>query len=216
MTIQQVPNTNRPRLSCRGSVTFLLPLCTTYLSSTGSISELTQEKIQEIEKQVNEENIKGIRVLGLAVRSLDQNQMEIVNKYKESLNSSSPSSASSSSSSSSSSSHPLISLESNFTFLGFFSFSDCLRVDAYYTIHKLRNAGIQIKCVSGDQLGTTTAIVQAVGINEKIENYHLGEYQEEENEDQYHYQNYNYDEEEKEEKKTQHRIIHVNSKPRVS
>ena len=108
-------------------------------------SNLSQEQIQTVHKQLQNFQSQAMRTLGLAFKELKEDEEAFKNGE---LNV-----------------HDL-------TFVGFFAISDPVRKEVPHAIHECLNAGIQVKIVTGDTVGTAKEIGRQIGLWEETDSDH--------------------------------------------
>lgn len=108
-------------------------------------SNLSQEQIQTVDKQLQNFQSQAMRTLGLAFKELKEDEEAFKNGE---LNV-----------------HDL-------TFVGFFAISDPVRKEVPHAIHECLNAGIQVKIVTGDTVGTAKEIGRQIGLWEETDSDH--------------------------------------------
>ncbi len=126
---------NKPHLVyLKGSVESLLPRCINALGSDGSLVELNAG---EIEDQVQNMALRGLRVLAFAQIEFPA-EMEMLCHEN---------------------------VESGLTFLGLQGMIDPPRPEATASVRACRNAGIRVKMITGDHPGTAAAIADQIGLD---------------------------------------------------
>ena len=108
-------------------------------------SNSSQEYIQTVHKQLQNYQNQAMRTLGLAYKELREDE-EAFNNGELNL-------------------HDL-------TFIGFFAISDPVRKEVPHAIHECLNAGIQVKIVTGDTIGTAKEIGRQIGLWKETDSDH--------------------------------------------
>lgn len=108
-------------------------------------SNSSQEYIQTVHKQLQNYQNQAMRTLGLAYKELREDEEAFKNGE---LNV-----------------HDL-------TFIGFFAISDPVRKEVPHAIHECLNAGIQVKIVTGDTIGTAKEIGRQIGLWKETDSDH--------------------------------------------
>ena len=108
-------------------------------------SNLSQEHIHTVYQQLQNYQNQAMRTLGLAYKELREDE-EAFNNGELNL-------------------HDL-------TFIGFFAISDPVRKEVPHAIHECLNAGIQVKIVTGDTIGTAKEIGRQIGLWKETDSDH--------------------------------------------
>lgn len=125
-----------PWLVTKGALSNVLRACSHAESSNGE--RVAIESVQPmIDSRFTELSSQGLRVLGLAIRTVDEPGV-------------SPSS------------------ECQMTFIGFLVFSDPPKADARQTLEELRQLGVRLKMITGDNRAVAATISRGVGIESPV------------------------------------------------
>jgi Mg2+-importing ATPase len=119
-------------LITKGALAQVLDCCTHALCSDRRLVELAEQRAA-IDSRFTEMSHAGLRVLGLAVRTLDGPRVTKAD-------------------------------EREMTFLGFLVFADPPKADAAETIAQLRDLGVALKVITGDNRAVATTISRQVGM----------------------------------------------------
>ncbi len=120
----------------KGAPDVLLRDCTTWITSDGQITALTEEIHQQILSTNQQFASQALRILGVAMRPLDA----LPTAYTAT------------------------SLEHDLTFLGLVGMKDPIRPEAKAAVEACRAAGIRAVMITGDHKDTAIAIAQDLGI----------------------------------------------------
>jgi Mg2+-importing ATPase len=125
---------DRRILICKGSPEGILPLVSAIETRTGSTEPVTQEKLQALSESCSRLSAQGLRVLAVALR-----EVPIAKIYSEQD-------------------------ESCLTLAGYLSFADPILPDTAETIATLREDGVAVKILSGDNDQVTAHICTEAGV----------------------------------------------------
>lgn len=114
--------------------------------------ELSDEFVDIISKQSSRMASQGLRILGLALKIIQNDDDGITNSNDES-------------NSEQSTSNPLFD-ETDLTFVGLIGLIDPPKKSVKESIKKCKEAGIQVIMITGDHIATATAIAKDIGIIE--------------------------------------------------
>lgn len=134
------------RLYVKGSPESILACCSKLLTVTGNL-ELEEEARKKILTQNNELAAKGLRVLGIAKKDIDQG--EIFEQFSLGQLSQFPSTEN---------------IESELTFLGLVAMQDSPKANVKEAISYCKEAGINVIMLTGDQKATAAAIAKELNI----------------------------------------------------
>ncbi|HLQ46878.1 MAG TPA: HAD-IC family P-type ATPase, partial [Planctomycetaceae bacterium] len=123
-------------LITKGALAHVLECCSRAESSTGQPVDLGSQRAA-IDHRFAEMSHEGLRVLGLAVRSVDTPHITKAD-------------------------------EQDMTFLGFLVFADPPKADARETLEQLKELGVGLKVITGDNRAVATTISRRVGIESPI------------------------------------------------
>ncbi len=123
-------------LVTKGALANVLEVCSKAETTTGELVDLASQ-IEAIEQRFAEMSHEGLRVLGVAIRSVDA-------------------------------AHISKSDEQEMTFLGLLVFSDPPKADARQTLEQLRQLGVGLKIITGDNRAVAATISRRVGIESPI------------------------------------------------
>jgi P-type Mg2+ transporter len=127
-----VAENGRKLLVTKGALAQVLQCCTKAATPDGALVDLVQEQAA-IDRRFVEMSNDGLRVLGLAIRTVD---VPHIGKADE----------------------------QDMTFLGFLVFADPPKADAPETIAQLRDLGVALKVITGDNRAVAATIARRVGI----------------------------------------------------
>lgn len=128
----RVADRGQKLLITKGALAQVLDCCTQAALSDGKLVELTEQR-PAIDRRFAEMSHQGLRVLGLAVRTVDAPQVSKAD-------------------------------EQGMTFLGFLVFADPPKADAPEMIAELRDLGVALKVITGDNRAVAATISRQVGI----------------------------------------------------
>lgn len=118
-------------LITKGALANVLECCTR-AETTGGLRDLDSLR-EDIDRQLKEISAHGLRVLGLAVRTIVTPHVTKADEH-------------------------------DMTFVGFLVFADPPKADAKQTIAELRDLGVSLKVITGDNRAVAASISQRVGI----------------------------------------------------
>lgn len=119
-------------LITKGALANVLECCTHVEISSGRLVDLASQR-DAIERRFAEMSEQGLRVLGIAIRSVDAPHITKAD-------------------------------EQGMTFLGFLVFADPPKADAKETLAQLRELGVRLKVITGDNRAVAASISHRVGI----------------------------------------------------
>lgn len=128
----RVTDNGKTLMITKGALANVLDVCTTVETSSGELVALSRHS-DDIHAQFVRMSDEGLRVLGLAVRTVDAP-------------------------------HVTKDDEREMTFVGFLVFSDPPKADAKETLEKLRDLGVSLKVITGDNRAVAATISRRVGI----------------------------------------------------
>lgn len=128
----RVSENGRKLLITKGALAQVLQCCSHAVMADGKVVDLADER-SAIDRRFAEMSNEGLRVLGLAVRTVDAPRIT-----KED--------------------------EQDMTFLGFLVFADPPKADASETIAQLRDLGVGLKVITGDNHAVAATVSRQVGI----------------------------------------------------
>ena len=132
----RVAENGQKLLITKGAIAQVLECCTHAAMPDGELVDLTEQR-GTIDRLFSEMSNEGLRVLGLAVRTVDSPHVSKVD-------------------------------EQGMTFLGYLVFADPPKADAAQTIENLRDLGVALKVVTGDNRAVAETISRRVGIASPI------------------------------------------------
>jgi Ca2+-transporting ATPase len=126
----------------KGAPEIVMADCTQFLSRDGVVRELTESTRGQIQKLLREAAGEAMRTLAFAYRELPagfpRDESAIHERRSE--------------------------MESNLVFAGFVAIRDPLRPDVKEAVQKCREAGIEVKMITGDNIETAKAIGRDIGL----------------------------------------------------
>ncbi len=128
----RVQQDGKKLLVTKGALANILECCSNAETASGGLTDLNSLR-DDIDRRFKEMSAHGLRVLGLAVRTLDTP-------------------------------HATKADEHDMTFVGFLVFADPPKADAKQTIADLRDLGVGLKVITGDNRAVAASISQRVGI----------------------------------------------------
>ena len=128
----RVAEQGRKLLVTKGALANVLEVCTRAETSRGELVDLASQR-EAIDHRFAEMSNEGLRVLGLAVRSIDAPHITKADEH-------------------------------DMTFLGFLVFADPPKADAKETLEQLRELGVALKVITGDNRAVAATISRRVGI----------------------------------------------------
>jgi Mg2+-importing ATPase len=128
----RVAENGQKLLITKGALAQVLDCCTQAAMSDGEVVTLSPQR-PAIDRRFTEMSHEGLRVLGLAVRTVDGPRVSKAD-------------------------------EQGMTFLGFLVFADPAKADAHETIAQLRDLGVSLKVITGDNRAVAATISRQVGI----------------------------------------------------
>ena len=134
--------TGKLLLVCKGAFEELLALCPTFRNGALSVTA-TQENRQVLSKQVTTLNNDGYRVILVATKEI--NERDIAD---EDL---------------------LMEADSDMTVEGLLTFLDPPKEDAAPSIHRLQTLGVEVKVLTGDNLGVAMKVCRSLDLIEEAE-----------------------------------------------
>ncbi len=136
------PVDGNPHVLVKGAPEAILDLCDRYLDGDGVIKPLSPEILAAIQANLRESAGRAMRTLGFAFAELPAGLAD----NAESLHSSRDA------------------FENNLIFAGFVALRDPLRDDVKEALDQCRQAGIDVKMITGDNVETARAIGQDIGL----------------------------------------------------
>jgi P-type Ca2+ transporter type 2B len=135
----------------KGAGEVVLDKCTSMLLPNGQESILTQEKKSLIKKSMNKYCCSSLRVLGIAMKTLNNGNLKFNVTQEE--------------------------MEKRLVFLGFVGIEDPLRSEARQSVIKAQRAGVIVRMVTGDKLQTAISVARNANIiSEDIPDDEVNEY----------------------------------------
>jgi P-type Ca2+ transporter type 2C len=126
----------------KGAPEILLEHSTHYLASDGSSRDLAPATREVIQRQLQEASSHAMRTLAFGVKRLPANMPRDEDSLHERQQE----------------------VESGLIFVGFVAIRDPLRPDVKEAVDRCRNAGIEVKMITGDNLETARAIGHEIGL----------------------------------------------------
>ena len=139
-TVYQAPE-GKVEVYSKGAGEVILSLCSHYLDQNQEKCELNEEKRNEVHLLIQELCSKELRVLGLAIKSMDFKDEDWSQEH----------------------------FESGMTFIGLVAMKDSLRKDAKKAVRQVQQTGVTVRMVTGDNLETAVSIARLTGILEELE-----------------------------------------------
>jgi len=140
-TIVKRPGATSPsqqRLYCKGASEIVLGLCTNVMLADGSIKELTADDVREGMAGIMEMATRGLRTLCIAYREVDHDPEDAA-FWEEAP-------------------------ERDLTLLALVGIKDPIRPETAPAVKLLRNAGVTVRMVTGDNAVTASSIAKEAGI----------------------------------------------------
>ncbi|WP_029513439.1 magnesium-translocating P-type ATPase [Mycoplasmopsis primatum] len=132
--VKNISKNGRIEMVTKGAVEEILSVCNT-LELDGKVTELNEQMISKVIKQVDKLNDQGLRVIAVA-RKNNPNKVGAFN----------------------------VSDESDMTLIGYLAFLDPPKESTASAIKNLYNHGVEVKILTGDNARVTKAICQKVGM----------------------------------------------------
>jgi Ca2+ transporting ATPase len=122
----------------KGAGEIVLEKCCSIMSANGQESVLTADKKSQIKHLMNKYAAGSLRVLGLAMKSMNMRNLKVALTQEET--------------------------EKRLVFLGFVGLEDPLRPEARASVIKAQQAGVTVRMVTGDKLQTALSIARSANI----------------------------------------------------
>lgn len=130
-------------LLVKGAPEIILDKCVNEISN-GKVIKITEERKKEILSEIQKLQAKSMRILGFGFRSISQAEVEAAATSEGNILSGSQ--------------------EEGLIFNGFVAIKDPLRPDVFKAIETARNAGVETKMLTGDNINTARAIGDELGM----------------------------------------------------
>lgn len=130
-------------LLVKGAPEIILDKCVNEISN-GKVVKITEERKKEILSEIQKLQAKSMRILGFGFRSISQAEVEAAATSEGNILSGSQ--------------------EEGLIFNGFVAIKDPLRPDVFKAIETARNAGVETKMLTGDNINTARAIGEELGM----------------------------------------------------
>ena len=130
-------------LLVKGAPEIILDKCVNEISN-GKVIKITEERKKEILSEIQKLQAKSMRILGFGFRSISQAEVEAAATSEGNILTGSQ--------------------EEGLIFNGFVAIKDPLRPDVFKAIETARNAGVETKMLTGDNINTARAIGEELGM----------------------------------------------------
>ncbi|MDY4078675.1 MAG: calcium-translocating P-type ATPase, PMCA-type [Clostridium sp.] len=130
-------------LLVKGAPEIILDKCVNEISN-GKVIKITEARKKEILSEIQKLQAKSMRILGFGFRSISQAEVEAAATSEGNILSGSQ--------------------EEGLIFNGFVAIKDPLRPDVFKAIETARNAGVETKMLTGDNINTARAIGEELGM----------------------------------------------------
>jgi len=134
-----VQEENNIRLYFKGGSDFSLPYCSHYMDERGDIHELTQERIVELRNQISSFASDSLRTMIIGYRDFRGEEFNEDMKIAGNV-------------------------ENNIVIIALVGISDPLRPEVKNAVKACRDAGVIVRMVTGDYIGTAKSIAKECGI----------------------------------------------------
>lgn len=131
----------------KGGPEIVLERCTTYMDSQGQSVALTEDVRDTIRANIDASAALAMRTLAFAIKKLPdtvESTEDVLHERREEL-------------------------ESDLTFVGFTAIRDPLRPEVPEAVRRCREAGIEVKMITGDNIETAKAIGKEIGLMDSPE-----------------------------------------------